>query len=56
MENTSSTLTTTFDCDGTPITVSTEQMDGESFEDFVARHEARVAQAMKDCDDGNGSS
>lgn len=44
-------LTTIIDCNGSPRAVTTIRMDGESTEDFIARHEADVAKAQKECDD-----
>ena len=42
-------LETTFDCDGTPVTVSTVQNPGESLSAFAARHRQRVDAAKMDC-------
>lgn len=52
MDDSTNTLTTTIDCNGKPYTVSTERQDGESLDDFAARHDARVAQAQEACDAG----
>jgi hypothetical protein len=45
-----SILETTFICNGTPITVSTVQNEGESIADFAARHRQRVADAEEHCE------
>ncbi|HPF15348.1 MAG: hypothetical protein H6830_04605 [Planctomycetes bacterium] len=42
------TLVTTFECNGTVVTVTTTQNPGETFQDFVDRHKARVEQAHID--------
>lgn len=43
-------LSTTFDCAGTPSTVSTTMQPGESVDEFFDRHEKELAQAKADCE------
>lgn len=43
------TLSETFPCDGSDVTVSTTQKEGESFKDFEDRHKAVVAKMKAAC-------
>lgn len=43
------TLTTTFDCNGTMIAVSTVQQPGELDDQFFLRHQAEVEAAKAKC-------
>lgn len=43
------TITSTFDCGGTPTAKATVRQAGESAKDFVDRHESELESAMEGC-------
>lgn len=44
-------LTTIIDCNGKPLAITTVQKEGESDQDFFARHQAAVDDARARCEE-----